>query len=80
MDMPNVGDFFLTSKEGYDFAKDYEVIVGNYKGGHGGIKANQLRVPYILSIPNQKSKKIDHLRSEDVGKIIGDWLGFSENY
>jgi len=80
MEMPNVGDFFLTSKEGYDFAKDYEVIVGNYKGGHGGIKANQLRVPYILSIPNQQSKKIDQLRSEDVGKIIGDWLGFSENY
>ncbi|MFT4534690.1 MAG: hypothetical protein ACJA1A_003080 [Saprospiraceae bacterium] len=80
MDLPIVGDFVLTSKEGYDFAKDYEVIVGNYKGGHGGVKANQLRVPYILSIPNQESKKIDHLRSEDVGKIIGDWLGFSENY
>ncbi len=80
MDMPNVGDFVLTSKEGYDFAKDYEVIVGNYKGGHGGIKANQLRVPYILSIPNQKSRKIDFLRSEDVGKMIGDWLGFSKNY
>ncbi len=80
MDMPNVGDFFLTSQEGYDFAKDYEVIVGNYKGGHGGIKANQLRVPYILSIPDQESKKIDHMRSEDVGKMIGNWLGFSENY
>ncbi|MFT6337070.1 MAG: hypothetical protein ACI86M_001652 [Saprospiraceae bacterium] len=80
MDMPNVGDFVLTSKEGYDFAKDYEIIVGNYKGGHGGIKANQLRVPYILSVPNQDSRKIDHLRSEDVGKMIGDWLGFSENY
>ena len=80
LDMPNVGDFVLTSKEGYDFAKDYEVIVGNYKGGHGGIKANQLRVPYILSIPNQESKGIDHLRAEDVGKMIGDWLGFTENY
>lgn len=80
MDMPNVGDFFLTSTEGYDFAKDYEVIVGNYKGGHGGIKANQLRVPYIISAPNQNPEKIDFLRSEDVGQMIGDWLGFSENY
>lgn len=80
MNTPNVGDFVLTSSEGYDFAKDYEIIVNNYKGGHGGIKANQLRVPYILSIPHQESKIIDHLRSEDVGKMIGDWLGFAENY
>lgn len=80
MNTPEVGDFLLTSEEGYDFAKDYEAIVGNYRGGHGGIKANQLRVPYIISIPNKEANQIDYLRSEDVGQIIGDWLGFSSNY
>lgn len=76
MDSPVVGDIVMTSKVGYDFASDYEAIVGNYRGGHGGLEAGQLRVPYVLSIPGRKSQIIPYLRSEQVGKMIGDWLAF----
>lgn len=79
MEAPNIGDLVLTSEEGYDLAKDYEVIVNDYKGGHGGLRADQLRVPYILHVPNQEGQKIDHMRSEEVGQIIVDWLGFEQN-
>lgn len=76
MDSPVVGDLVLTSKVGYDFASDYEAIVGNYRGGHGGLEAGQLRVPYVLSIPSREAQIIPYLRSEEVGKLIGDWLAF----
>lgn len=79
MDLPHAGDLLLTSKSGYDFAKDYEVIVGNYKGGHGGISADQLRVPYILYNKDQSPETINFKRSEEVGKMIGEWLGFINN-
>jgi len=76
MEAPNIGDLVITSEEGYDLAKNYEVIVNNYKGGHGGLRGDQLRVPYILHTKKTSGKTIDYARSEDVGKMIIDWLGF----
>lgn len=79
MEAPNIGDLVITSEKGYDLAKDYEMIVDNYKGGHGGLRAEQLRVPYILYRKNQQTKVINHARAEDVGQMIINWLGFEYN-
>ena len=68
------GDIFITSLKDYDLAADYEVIVDNYKGGHGGIRKEIISVPYILFLPNQKSNVIDAMRSEDLGKIIVEYV------
>ncbi len=77
MEAPNIGDLVITSKEGYDLAKNYEVIVNNYKGGHGGLRDDQLRVPYILYANDTSKKTIKYARSEDIGKMIIDWLEFN---
>ena len=76
LEAPNIGDLVITSKEGYDLAKNYEVIVGDYKGGHGGLRGDQLRVPYILYTENAPPEHINFGRSEDVGQRIIQWLGF----
>lgn len=68
------GDLFITSLKDYDLAADYEVIVDNYKGGHGGIRKEIISVPYILFFPNRGSNVVDAIRSEDVGKLILDYL------
>lgn len=62
------GDLFITSKKDYDLAADYEVIVGNYKGGHGGIRKEIIAVPYILYMPGEKASVIDAMRAEDLGR------------
>jgi hypothetical protein len=77
MEAPNIGDLVITSVEGYDLAKNYEVIVDDYKGGHGGLRGDQLRVPYILSIPKSEPEVINFARSEDVGLMIKKWLGYN---
>jgi hypothetical protein len=59
------GDLFLTSKKDYDLAANYEVIVNNYKGGHGGIRKEIIAVPYILYLPGYGSKVRYAMRSED---------------
>lgn len=74
MQMKDIGDIVVTTKEGYDLAPDYEVIVGNYKGGHGGIHGDQLRVPYVIYNGGKDVQKIDYMRSEDVGKYFEKWL------
>ena len=79
MEAPGIGDLVITSEEGYDLAKNYEIIVNDYKGGHGGLRADQLRVPYILHTTNTTKKTINHARSEDIGEMIIDWLGFDNN-
>lgn len=79
MEAPNIGDLVITSTEGYDLAKDYEVIVNDYKGGHGGLHASQLRVPYIIYSPGRKKQKINYTRAEDVGNMIMNWLQFDKN-
>ncbi len=68
------GDITLLSKVGFDFAKDYETVVKNYKGGHGGLRKEIISVPYIAYFPNKKPQVIQALRSEDLGKMIIDWL------
>ena len=76
MSAPNIGDLVITSEEGYDLAKNYEVIVNDYKGGHGGLRSGQLRVPYIIYIPGLAQNTIEYTRAEDVGNMIINWLGY----
>lgn len=76
---PNIGDLVITSKEGYDLAKNYEVIVKDYKGGHGGLRGDQLRVPYILYTNDSTQETLNFKRSEDVGQMIINWLDFDNN-
>lgn len=74
----HAGDMVLLSARGYDFGKDYEAVVGNYRGGHGGLRADQMRVPYILSGPGvTKGAKVPVARAEDLGRTLLDLLGVS---
>lgn len=74
MEKTNAPDIVLTTKEGYDIAKDYEIFVENYKGGHGGIHRDLLSVPYIMRIPGIQKQKIKVARAEDIGATILDYL------
>jgi len=74
MSKPDVGDLLICSKKGYDLAANYELFVGNYKGGHGGLHKDLLKVPYILYLPNQASKQLEFARSEEVGEMIMAYL------
>lgn len=74
MSKPNVGDLLICSKKGYDLAANYELFVGNYKGGHGGLHKDLLKVPYIFYLPNQAPKIVDFARSEEVGSMIMKYL------
>jgi len=68
-------DLLFTSAAGYDVANDYEMFVGNYKGGHGGIRAELLSVPYIVyTPPQQKPDTLSAWRSEDLGAWIKQHL------
>ena len=78
MSKPAVGDILICSKKGYDLAKDYELFVGNYKGGHGGLHRDLLNVPYVLFLPTQSPHKVEYARAEDIGKMIKNYL-FSSN-
>ena len=79
MQTPTVGDLVITSQEGYDLAKDYEAIVNDYKGGHGGLRGDQLRVPYIIYENNLPNDTLNYARAEDIGIMIKNWLGFDHN-
>ena len=79
MQTPTVGDLVITSQEGYDLAKDYEAIVNDYKGGHGGLRGDQLRVPYIIYANNLPNDTLNYARAEDIGIMIKNWLGFDHN-
>jgi hypothetical protein len=71
MTAPGVGDLVITAAPGYDLAADYELVVGNYRGGHGGLRADQLRVPYILAGPGVPSgQRVATARAEDVGATL----------
>ncbi|MBK9257841.1 MAG: alkaline phosphatase family protein [Saprospiraceae bacterium] len=76
MNQQGIGDIVMTSRKGVDLANDYEIFVGNYKGGHGGIRKEVISVPYIISIPGGKAQIINAMRNEDVGIIIKEFLGF----
>ncbi len=71
MTAPDVGDLVVTAADGYDLAADYEMMVGNYRGGHGGLRADQLRVPYILAGPGLPAgQHLATARAEDVGATL----------
>jgi arylsulfatase A-like enzyme len=70
------GDLVVTALPGHDFGLDYEALVGNYRGGHGGLRADQLRVPYVLAGPGVRAgTRIEAARAEDVGATLLDLLG-----
>jgi len=76
---PGVGDLVVIAKAGYDLAADYETIVGNYRGGHGGLHAEQLRVPYVLAGPGiPQGKVVPFARAEDVGRALFRRMGFAQ--
>jgi hypothetical protein len=68
-------DLVLTSMPGYDLASDYELIVGNYKGGHGGIRQEVIQVPYIIYQPGKKPAVIQTALSEEIGEMVLGYLG-----
>jgi len=76
MNTPGIGDIVMTSRKGVDLANDYEIFVGNYRGGHGGLRKEIITVPYIIHIPNRPSEKVKALRNEDIGKMVKNHLGF----
>ena len=48
MSAPDVADLVGTAALGYDLAADYELVVGNYRGGHGGLRADAPRAVHAL--------------------------------
>jgi hypothetical protein len=73
---PDAGDLVVLSAPGYDLGADYELLVSNYRGGHGGLRADQLRVPYILAGPGVAAgARIATARAEDVGATLLALLG-----
>lgn len=76
MNAPGIGDIVMTSRKGVDLANDYEIFVGNYKGGHGGLRKEIITVPYMIKMPDGQTKKIQALRNEDIGKMVKKHLGF----
>lgn len=76
MRQQGVGDLVVTALPGYDFGLDYEMVIGNYRGGHGGLRADQLRVPYVLSGPGiPDGAVVPTARAEDIGATLMDALG-----
>ncbi len=69
-------DILVTAAPGYDLAEDYELFVKNYRGGHGGLRAAQVRVPYVLVGPGVPAGRV--IRSalaEDIGVTLSELLG-----
>ncbi len=75
---PKSGDLVLLSAPKIDFAKDYEILVGNYKGGHGGLRSSMLNVSYILTGPEIKPKTIKTARAEDIGTTVFKYLDIDQ--
>lgn len=71
----NSPDIVLCSDKGYDFGKDYEIFVDNYRGGHGGLHKSMLSVPFILNGPKVEHQIYSTLRSEELGQMILDLMG-----
>jgi arylsulfatase A-like enzyme len=67
----DAGDLVVTSAPGYDLGADYEPVVDNYRGGHGGLRADQLRVPFVLSGRGvARGVRVPAARAEDVGATL----------
>lgn len=67
-------DLLFTASKGFDVANDYEIIVHNYKGGHGGLRRDLISVPYILHIPQQQPDTLQVLTNEAAGQIIKQFM------
>ena len=74
----NAGDLVVTSAPGYDLGAGYEMLVGSYRGGHGGLRADQLRVPYVLAGPGvARGARLGAARAEDVGVTLMALIGLA---
>lgn len=72
----SAGDLVVTAREGYDLAHDFELFVGGYRGGHGGLRADQARVAYVLSGYGVRAGAVvDVARAEDVGATLLELAG-----
>ncbi|MBC7885101.1 MAG: alkaline phosphatase family protein [Saprospiraceae bacterium] len=76
MSAKGIGDIVMTSRKGVDLANDYEIFVGNYKGGHGGLRKEIITVPYILYRPGHVPGKMNAMNSAEVGRMIKEFLCF----
>jgi predicted AlkP superfamily pyrophosphatase or phosphodiesterase len=75
LENPGCGDLVVLAKAGFDLAADYERFVLNYRGGHGGLRADELRVPYILAGPGiAAGVTVPVARAEDVGATLATAL------
>jgi hypothetical protein len=71
MARPQAGDVVVTARAGFDLAADYEPVVKNYRGGHGGLRADQLAVPLILAGPGvARGAELEAATAEDVGATL----------
>lgn len=76
MAQPDAGDLVVTAGPGFDLGADYEMVVGNYRGGHGGLDEPQIRVPYVLAGPGiAAGEVIPVARAEDIGRELVERLG-----
>lgn len=70
MQPENAPDLLFTAEKGFDVANDYEIVVHNYKGGHGGLRREVISVPYIIYLPRHDPDTLPALTNEDVGQLI----------
>lgn len=68
------GDLLVTAADGYDLAKDYEAVVSNYKGGHGGAGNDIIAVPYIYYEPRKPASRLAFMRAEQLGVKFKEYL------
>lgn len=71
---PGAGDLVVTSAKLYDLAPDFELFVGEYKGGHGGLRKDQILAPFIISGPGVHPQRVPIATAEDVGATLHDLL------
>lgn len=73
---PGIPDIVVTAATGWDLGKDYEIIVGNYRGGHGGLSADQMLSWFVLAGPGVRpGARLNVARVEDVGATLFPLLG-----
>lgn len=68
---PEGADVVLTALDMYDMApRGFEAFIGDYAGGHGGLRADQLRVPFLMSGPGIPHSSVETALVEDVGSYL----------
>jgi hypothetical protein len=71
-------DLVVTAKDGYDHGLDFEFVVQNYRGGHGGLDEGQMVVPFILTGPGVRvGVRVPFARAEDVGNTLQKLMGLA---